>query len=221
MHLGGEDIFNEIKQRLSERGYSCTTNSEKEIVRDVKERMCYAALEYDKELRSAQESPQSVEKIYELPDAKMLEVGVDRFRCVERLFRPSMFLCEAPGVHESLHSSIMRCDSELHRALFGNVVLAGGNTMFPGLVERVQKELGALAPAGLAVKVSAPPGFERKYSAWHGGSVLSSLSTFRSMCLTRELYEEHGPELAHRWFWPYSGDRKVHHWYDFSMISCR
>jgi actin len=47
--------------------------------------------------------------------------------------------------------------------------------MFDGIVERMEKEVTALAPSSMKIKIVAPP--ERKYSVWIGGSILSSLST--------------------------------------------
>ena len=54
--------------------------------------------------------------------------------------------------------------------------MSGGTTMFTGISERLNKEMVALAPSSMKIKVIAPP--ERKYSVWIGGSILSSLSTF-------------------------------------------
>jgi Actin len=51
--------------------------------------------------------------------------------------------------------------------------------MFPGIIDRMQKEVTALAPRSTKVKIIAPP--ERKYSVWIGGSILASLSTFQKM----------------------------------------
>merc|ERR1719290_866074 len=48
--------------------------------------------------------------------------------------------------------------------------------MYPGIADRMQKEITALAPSTIKIKIIAPP--ERKYSVWIGGSILSSLSTF-------------------------------------------
>lgn len=70
----------------------------------------------------------------------------------------------------------MKSDVDVRKDLYGNVVLSGGTTMFPGIAERLNKELIALAPSTMKIKVVAPP--ERKYSVWIGGSILSSLSTF-------------------------------------------
>eukprot|EP00295_Goniomonas_pacifica_P023647 CAMPEP_0175943082 /NCGR_PEP_ID=MMETSP0108-20121206/25335_1 /TAXON_ID=195067 ORGANISM="Goniomonas pacifica, Strain CCMP1869" /NCGR_SAMPLE_ID=MMETSP0108 /ASSEMBLY_ACC=CAM_ASM_000204 /LENGTH=64 /DNA_ID=CAMNT_0017267967 /DNA_START=21 /DNA_END=212 /DNA_ORIENTATION=- len=62
------------------------------------------------------------------------------------------------------YNSIMKCDHEIREMLYANVVLSGGTTMFPGIVDRMQKELCALAPATMRIKIIAPP--ERKYSVW-------------------------------------------------------
>ena len=59
--------------------------------------------------------------------------------------------------------------------------------MFPGIAERMQKELTALAPATIKIKIIAPP--ERKYSVWIGGSILASLSTFQQMWISKEEYD--------------------------------
>ena len=56
--------------------------------------------------------------------------------------------------------------------MYANIVLSGGNTMFPGFAEQMQKEITALAPPTSLIKVIALP--DRKYSVWIGGSVLAS-----------------------------------------------
>lgn len=74
--------------------------------------------------------------------------------------------------------------------------MSGGTTMFPGIPERLSKELTSLAPSTMKIKVVAPP--ERKFSVWIGGSILSSLSTFQAMWITRSEYDESGPTIVHR-----------------------
>ena len=69
--------------------------------------------------------------------------------------------------------------------------------MYPGLDDRLQHEVQELdANANIKVKVWAPP--ERRYSVWIGGSILASLTTFQQMWITREEYDETGPEIVHR-----------------------
>merc|ERR1712096_508655 len=67
---------------------------------------------------------------------------------------------------------------------------------YPGIADRLTKEIQTLAPSTMKVKVIAPP--ERKYSSWIGGSILASLSTFQQMWITKTEYDESGPSIVHR-----------------------
>lgn len=86
---------------------------------------------------------------------------------------------ESAGIHETSYNSIMKCDIDIRKDLYANTVLSGGSTMYPGIADRMQKEITALAPSTMKIKIIAPP--ERKYSVWIGGSILASLSTFQQV----------------------------------------
>merc|ERR1712168_588641 len=103
---------------------------------------------------------------------------------------------ESGGIHTTTYNSIMKCDVDIRKDLYGNIVLSGGTTMFDGISERMQKEITALAPPSMKIKIVALP--ERKYSVWIGGSILSSLSTFQDMWVTKDEYDESGPGIVHR-----------------------
>jgi actin len=126
----------------------------------------------------------------------LMKILTERFRCPEALFQPSFLGMESAGIHETTYNSIMKCDVDIRKDLYGNVVLSGGTTMFPGIADRMQKELTALAPSTMKIKIIAPP--ERKYSVWIGGSILASLSTFQQMWISKEEYDESGPSIVHR-----------------------
>jgi len=144
-------------------------------VRDIKEKLCYVALDYDAELKKYETSSAN-DKPFELPDGNVITVGNQRFRCPELLFKPTFTGKEYPGIHELTFQSIMKCDIDVRKDLYANIVMSGGTTMYSGIAERLSKEVTALAPSTMKIKVVAPP--ERKFSVWIGGSILSSLSTF-------------------------------------------
>merc|ERR1712107_331727 len=103
----------------------------------------------------------SLEKSNELPDGQVITIGNERFRCPEALFQPSFLGMEACGIHETTYNSIMKCDVDIRKDLYANTVMSGGTTMYPGIADRMQKEITALAPSTIKIKIIAPP--ERKY----------------------------------------------------------
>ena len=90
----------------------------------------------------------------------------------------------------------MKCEIDTRKALYENIVLVGGTTLCPGMKDRMQKEITALAPDSMKIKVLPPP--DRRYSAWIGGSVLTSFSNFKQMWISKQEYTETGPAIIQR-----------------------
>ncbi|CAF1443452.1 unnamed protein product [Adineta ricciae] len=181
--LGGRDLTNWMARLLAQRGYSFATAAEREIVRDMKEKHSYIALDYDEEMTLTKRS-RNFHKSYQLPDGQEISISNERFQCPEALFNPKLMGEIEPGIADLVYNAIMNCDIDIRRDMFCNILMSGGNTMFPGIADRMKKELTAKAPPSERVRVVAAP--DRKYSAWIGGSILASLSTFQKMWISKE-----------------------------------
>ena len=139
LEIAGGNLTDYLASMLNDRGYSFTTTSELEIVRDIKEKLCYVPFDFESKGRTE-------EKLYELPDGQVITIGNERLRCPEATFQPYLLGLDSAGIHEMTYNSIMKCDDDIREDLWTNIFLSGGSTMFPGFAERMQKELVALAP---------------------------------------------------------------------------
>ncbi|MBN3323132.1 ACTM protein, partial [Atractosteus spatula] len=195
--LAGQDVTLHLTKLLQERGFSFRTTAELEIVREIKERCCCVARDYEAELNNARRAA-GMDMSYTLPDGQVVSLGTERFRAPEILFRPGLIGRDHYGMHEAIFRSILRCDIDLRKSFVGNIILSGGNTLLAGLPPRLQEEIGGLAPAELwdSVRVVSPE--DRDCAVWSGGAALASLPSFATAWITQAEYEEFGPQVVFR-----------------------
>ncbi|KAG6598051.1 actin-like protein [Phytophthora cinnamomi] len=214
MDIAGRDVTRHLQLLLRRAGYNFQTSAEREVVREIKEKLCYVAFNPTKEeqleaeksalavkdMLSAKTKPSGASgddtSAYYLPDGTLLNIGPEKFRAPEVLFRPEIIGSEARGVHECLVQAIMKSDMDLRKTLFSQIILSGGSTLFPGFGDRLLAEVRKKAPKDIKIRISAPP--TRIYSTWIGGSILASLATFKNMWITKSEYEEYGASILHR-----------------------
>jgi len=193
INLAGRDMTEWMQQLLQKHnGLDLLSSSNKEIAREIKEKLCYVALDIQKERAKT-----DVDKEFMLPNGEKVMIGVPRYECPECLFDPQMAgkSDDVIGIHKIIANTIASCDLSVRAGLYESIVLSGGTTCFEGLPERLTNEVKALVPADATVKIISPP--ERKYSVWIGGSILASLGQFQKEWMTKAEYDETGATLVH------------------------
>jgi actin-related protein len=170
--LSGKDLTKYLHTLLLEKHPTLIqdTTADLDVVKMIKEKKCLVAQDFDAELKQATEHS-TIETRYSLPGDKPLILKEERIKCPELLFNPILFNKELDGIHKYTHDCIIKCDNDIRKDLFKNIVLAGGCTMFFGMKDRMKKEIQALAPSPMGPEVEAPA--DRKYSCWLGGAILS------------------------------------------------
>ena len=194
-NLGGRDMTDYLSQMLRQKGHFFTNISERKVVRDMKEKLTFVALDFQKKVAEYGCSSNG-DKEYKLPDGQLVSVGSEMCRCPEPMFQPKLFGMDSPGIHQIIQSAIMNSDLDIQRDLFRNIVLSGGNTMFPGIEQRLFNGIRPTTPPAFLIKIDAPK--NRHYSSWLGGVCLASLSMFDSICITKVEYDDTGPSIMQR-----------------------
>ncbi|CAH1239901.1 ACTB [Branchiostoma lanceolatum] len=192
--VAGQDITEHLGRLLAQAGHG---QVKPEIVNQMKNQLSYVALDYDAEVQRHVMSPEDVQMTYELPDGQVLSVGTERFMAPEVVFRPELIGKDCSGLPGGTLTSIIQCDVDLRRTYLENVFLSGGTASCPGLLDRLSRDLAAIAPEDHPVTVH-PATPDTQFSAWRGGSVLAALRSFQDSWITQEDFEEYGPSIVHR-----------------------
>uniref|UniRef100_A0A452FEK9 Uncharacterized protein n=1 Tax=Capra hircus TaxID=9925 RepID=A0A452FEK9_CAPHI len=139
-----------------------SSTADRECARDLKEKNCFVALDFEKE--KAEASSPSYPQKCQLPDGQEIDLGRERFFCPEALFQPDLIERNNLGIHIKAFECISSCNPALWKILFGHIILSGGTGTCSGLRSRLQKEASALVSPKINVKVGPlhpPSGAQR------------------------------------------------------------
>jgi len=196
MEIAGRVLTNYLQKLLLESGHNFTSAAELEIVREIKEELCFIAQNYEEEKEQATKSSEH-DKQYTLPDKAVITIPASvRMGAPELIYKPQLNGMSCKSIDALAWASVSAADIDVRRDLCKNIIMSGGSTMYEGMADRLKNELVARAPSGAEIRVVASA--DRKYAVWKGGSTLASLSTFASSWVTKEDYEEHGAAVIHR-----------------------
>jgi actin len=193
LNVGGRHLDTHLNKILFEKGYEFTTPLELELLSEIKEKLC-SVNNGKKDIFTKERKLDHEFKTYYLPDDSVVRLGHEKQIVPEILFNPGIIGLNEAGVHENCFKSIMKTNTEIRAEMFENIVLAGGNTLFEGMKERITSEISDVAPTKTRIKVYDHP--ERLYSSWIGGSIIGNMDTFKYLCIDRKEYEECGARIV-------------------------
>merc|ERR1711972_1056364 len=139
VNLAGRHVTEHLMKLLVGAGHPLNSTADFETVREVKQRLCYVALDPEAERRFARETT-LVDRQYTLPDSRIMRVSAERFLAPEILFSPSLLgRSDAEGLAGTVFDTIMKSDINVRKDYFAHIVLSGGTTMFPGFSSRLER----------------------------------------------------------------------------------
>jgi len=203
LDVAGRHLTEYLIKLLLLRGYTFNRTADFEVVREIKEKVCYVGYDLELEKKLALETTTVMEK-YTLPDGRVITVGAERFEAPEALFQPHLVDCEQKGLGALLFDTINKSEIDIRPDLYKHIVLSGGSTMYPGLPSRLEKEMRALylqhvakgdkaQLAKLKLRIEDPP--RRKHMVYLGGSVLADIMKDKdAYWMSRAEYDEMGVE---------------------------
>ena len=194
-HLAGADVSNYLNKLIDDKFDISSYPNHQKFINDIKSNICFTSLDFDKDCKLKEKHMTT----YTLPDGQPIEISDESFKSTEIFFKPHILGMKMSGIHETTLNCIMKCDKDIKRELFRNIIVGGGGTMFNSFGKRLENEIKIKMNKNNVkmandVKVFDLP--ERNYSTWIGGSIFSSLSTFNDFCISKSEYDEIGSKVV-------------------------
>lgn len=143
LDVAGRHVTEYLIKLLMLRGYAFNSSADFELVREIKEDLCYVSIDITKERKIAKDTT-VIDREYKLPNGDVIIVGRERFEAPEILMNPSLLEKEDDDIATMVYNSICSCPLDIQKPLVSNIYLSGGTTMIPGMSSRIEKELEKL-----------------------------------------------------------------------------
>lgn len=210
MNIGGRDFNEYLLKILTEKGIKFNNFSESQkrnILTEIKEKHCYVSNDYETDMQNFSKNSESITPTeYLLPDQNVIKLSAEKFRCAEIFFKPSLYPKLAnfdEGIHDNINKLILSMElkkedeeeEKIKKEFYSNIILSGGASMFSSLPERIVSETTKLSGLNYCDVIAIP---ERKYATWIGGSILSTISIFQSLWITKDDYDDYGTKIINQ-----------------------
>ena len=112
LNIAGRHVTRHLLSLLQQRGYALNATADFEVVREMKEKLCYVAYNYEKEMKLADATTVLMSE-YRLPDGRVVKLGSERFEATEALFKPELMGLECMGLSEMVFDAIQKAEIDL------------------------------------------------------------------------------------------------------------
>ncbi|CAK9276273.1 unnamed protein product [Sphagnum jensenii] len=214
--VAGRDLSIFVQQLMRERGERVPPEDSLDVARRVKEAYCYTCADIVKEFGKHDKEPSKYIKQWTGFNSKTgapfsCDVGYERFLAPEVFFSPEIYSSDfTVPLPEVVDKCIQSAPIDTRRALYKNIVLSGGSTMFKDFQRRLQRDIKKLVDArslasetrsggdlkSQAVEVNVVGHPMQRFAVWFGGSLLASTPDFYNACHTKAEYEEYGSSIC-------------------------
>ena len=190
--FGGEDISYYLRKLLKMKGIDLISDTEKLISNEIKKKIACFGLEGKKEEHQATK--------FTLPDSNVIQIESERFLAPKVLLNPALVGKSCLGLPQMVVACIEKINFELREKLLlkDNIKFTGGNSNIKGLNEVLHAEIRNLLPKyNTRIKIKSIAN-NSQISCWLGGAIISSLSIFKDLLITKKIWEEKGNEIIHK-----------------------
>lgn len=192
VNVTGNDIDRFFAKKMEAQGFKFKTLTERSIMQDLKEKLCYVAKDFSAEL-STKNQHSSTPTVYELPDGNKISFTNEHFVGAEAFFWPPLLHKQSYSIQDAIENSVRFCPQAIQGQITSVIAVSGGSSLFPGFDHRLKSELCYRNAAWKNVNIV--PRDDRQLTSWIGASVLASLPSFPEMCTTRQQYQENGDSI--------------------------